>query len=245
MALIEHELKNAYIGEAPYEWDALCFTADAANSKLHFSKQGSPTSVTIEMNINWLSREPYTFWTSITLPNVWDKIYFRNTSTTTTWLNTSYSDRYYIYCFSWSISCSWDVTYLLNKNWTTTLSNYCFCNLFAGSPNMTSCPKLLATTVPTWAYAYMFEWCTWLTSLPKIQATTFGDYCCNSMFSWCTWIKLSSTQTWAYQTAYRIPTTWTWTAGNYPLVNMFNSTWWTFTWTPSINTTYYTSNTVV
>jgi hypothetical protein len=26
---------------------------------------------------------------------------------------------------------------------------------------------------------------------------------------------------------------------------MFSSTWWTFTWTPSINTTYYTSNTVV
>jgi hypothetical protein len=26
---------------------------------------------------------------------------------------------------------------------------------------------------------------------------------------------------------------------------MFTSTWWTFTWTPSINTTYYTSNTVV
>jgi hypothetical protein len=26
---------------------------------------------------------------------------------------------------------------------------------------------------------------------------------------------------------------------------MFLSTWWTLTWTPSINTTYYTSNTVV
>jgi hypothetical protein len=26
---------------------------------------------------------------------------------------------------------------------------------------------------------------------------------------------------------------------------MFSSTWWTFTGTPSINTTYYTSNTLV
>jgi hypothetical protein len=65
------------------------------------------------------------------------------------------------------------------------------------------------------------------------------------MFRNCSKIKLSTTQTWEYQTEYRIPTTWTWTSWSSSLSNMFTSTWWTFTWTPSINTTYYTSNTVV
>jgi hypothetical protein len=79
-----------------------------------------------------------------------------------------------------------------------------------------------------------------------LPATTLTDYCYYQMFYECTNIKLSDQQVWDYQTSYRIPTSWTWTWWTYySMREMFNGTWWTFTRTPEINTTYYTSNTVI
>ena len=71
--------------------------------------------------------------------------------------------------------------------------------------------------------------------------------CYESMFEGCSLIKLSTTQTGEYQTAYTIPKSGTGTTANGALQNMFVNTGGTFTGTPSINTTYYlsTSNTVV
>jgi hypothetical protein len=65
------------------------------------------------------------------------------------------------------------------------------------------------------------------------------------MFEDCTNIKLSTTQTGDYQTSYRIPTTGTGSTATYAMTDMFTNTGGTFTGDPSINTTYYTSNTVV
>ena len=56
---------------------------------------------------------------------------------------------------------------------------------------------------------------------------------------------MSQTKTGTYQTAYRIPTSGTGTTATYALNNMFKNTGGTFTGTPTINTTYYTSNIVV
>jgi hypothetical protein len=65
------------------------------------------------------------------------------------------------------------------------------------------------------------------------------------MFSNCTNIKISQTQTSEYQTEYRIPTSGTGTDVNNALSNMFAGTGGTFKGTPTINTTYYTSNEVI
>jgi hypothetical protein len=65
------------------------------------------------------------------------------------------------------------------------------------------------------------------------------------MFYGCTNIKISTTQTGDYQTAYRIPTSGTGTTASNALVNMFYGTGGTFAGTPSINTPYYTSNKVI
>ena len=65
------------------------------------------------------------------------------------------------------------------------------------------------------------------------------------MFYGCRLIKLSTTQTGEYQTPYRIPKSGTGTTATGALTEMFANTGGTFTGTPSINTTYYTSNTVV
>ncbi len=65
------------------------------------------------------------------------------------------------------------------------------------------------------------------------------------MFSGCSSIKLSATNTDDYTTEYRIPTTGSGTTASSALASMFKGTGGTFTGTPTINTVYYTSNTVV
>ena len=97
----------------------------------------------------------------------------------------------------------------------------------------------------TYCYDGMFYGCTSLTTAPALPATTLANYCYNSMFQGCTKIKLSTTQTGEYQTPYRIPTSGTGATATNALQNMFAYTGGTFKGTPSINTTYYTSNTVV
>lgn len=318
------ELQNAYIWEYVPPLPYLCFTANTANSTVKLTKNWSPTSVTLEKSTDWKTRSSYTIWTTITLSNIWDKVYWRNTSETDTGFSTS-SSNYYNFSMSGSISASGDTTYLLNKNWTLTLNwNYCFANLFKDCTALTSAPELPATTITQSCYYDIFAWCSslltspsslpatklytscyqsmfWncvsLTTVPTLLATTLANYCCAGMFSWCTslmtppslpatslanycyyqmfsWcsslaslpklpatllstqcyyrmfelcsrIYVSTTQTWIYQTPYRIPTTWTWYEWSDSLLQMFLNTWWTFTWTPSANTTYYTYNTLV
>lgn len=94
-------------------------------------------------------------------------------------------------------------------------------------------------------YSEMFYNCTSLTTVPELPATTLAKNCYYFMFSDCKAIKLSATKTGEYQTPYRIPTRGTGTTATDALAYMFGNTGGTFRFTPSINTTYYTSNTVV
>lgn len=277
------EIKNIYVWTTPvkevYVWTTkvrpvippyLCFTANTANSTVQLRKYWSPASVTLETSTDGSSWSTYTIWNTITLSNVWDKVYFRNTSETTTRFSLNTSD-YYRFIMTWNIAASWDVNYLLNKNSTNTLNNYCFLNLFYWCSQLREAPELPATTLGEGCYYSMFYYCTNLTTVPELPATTLTEYCYREMFNRCSnlgtlpklpatvlknycyyqmflscsKIKLSTTKTWAYQTAYRIPTTWTWATAVGWNNDMFSYTWWTFTWSPTINTTYYTSNTLV
>ena len=66
------------------------------------------------------------------------------------------------------------------------------------------------------------------------------------MFKDCSLVKISETQTGEYQTAYRIPAEGAGTtSGVMQFGNMLQNTGGTFTSEPHINTTYYTSNTIV
>ena len=223
---------------------ALCFTANTGNSTVQLTKTWSPTAVTLETSTDGNTRTTYTFWNTITLSNIWDKVYWRNTSTTDTGFSTGIGNNYK-FVMSGSIAASWDVTYLLNKNNTNTLSSWCFSSLFSSCSSLTSVPKLSATILSDSCYRGMFVLCTNIETLPNLPATNLAGYCYMSMFNSCSKIKLSSTQTWEYQTPYRIPNEWTWTTASSRNDSMFAGTWWTFTWTPSINTTYYTSNQVI
>lgn len=277
--------------------DYLCFElANGSWGTVTLNTYGTPTEVSLEYSYDKSTWTDYTIWDSISL-TTWQKIYMRNKSTTPTWFSI-YTGEDYRFLFEGNISASWDITYLLCKYGTTTLtSSYCFVNLFAGCTSLitapslpattltdncytqmfygctglttapslpattladwcyrvmfrgctslTTVPSLPATTLASWCYALMFQGCSNLTTLPSLPVTTLESYCYRDMFRDCSKIKLSSTQTWEYQTPYRIPTTWTWAIGYVSMTDMFTNTWWTFTGTPSINTTYYTSNTVI
>lgn len=248
----------------------LCFTANTAGSTVKLNKIGSPTSVTLETSSDGISWSTYTMGSTKTLSNIGDTIYFRNQSESITGFSIS-TDSYYQFVMTWSISASWDINYLLCKN--STIANgwrYCYVALFYNCTSLTTppslpgrisshyydnmfywctslitVPELPATALGTYCYQNMFAWCTSLITLPSLPATALADYCYKWMFSWCSKIKISTSQTGDYQTAYRVPTTWSGTTAGSALNDMFRNTWWTFKGTPTINTTYYTSNQVI
>lgn len=117
-----------------------------------------------------------------------------------------------------------------------------FNSLFAGCTNLVTPPQLPTVSLQADCYREMFQGCTSLTTLPELSATTLAGNCYWQMFNGCTSLKLSTTQTGEYQYAYRIPTTGTGTDATNALKNMFSNTGGTFTGTPTINTTYYTTN---
>ena len=91
----------------------------------------------------------------------------------------------------------------------------------------------------------MFFSCEALTEIPALNAVQLADNCYKQMFFLCSSIFISETETGDYDKAYRIPISGNGITGSDSLVNMFNYTGGTFTGTPTINTTYYTSNQVV
>ena len=68
----------------------------------------------------------------------------------------------------------------------TTLSTRCYSHMFDGCKSLTSAPELQATTLAINCYASMFRDCTSLISAPELPATTLADYCYQYMFYGCT-----------------------------------------------------------
>ena len=280
----------------PVQEDYFCLTSTEASSYVILTKTSSHvTSVQIEISYDKETWTDYTYWNTINLPNIWDKVYFRNKSETPTTFSAG-TTRYFNFQWVWKFEGSGDLNYLLCKTSTTELrSNYCFYRLFQNlhlqtapklpatilkphcyedmfdnthlvvapelpattladscyywmfyrCSNLTTAPKLSATTTATNCYTWIFALCTSLNTLPELPATTIWDYSYTEMFYGCSNIKLSTTQDSTYTTPYRIPTTGTGTTGSNSLVDMFYGSGWTFTGTPTVNTTYYTSNTIV
>ena len=127
----------------------------------------------------------------------------------------------------------------------TTLAYRCYDMMFYDCTALTTAPELPATTLADTCYRYMFYGCKELTTIPNLPATTLADTCYYGMFYNCSGIKVSKTSSTTYKNAYRIPKTGTGTTGANSLYLMFTGTGGSFTSTPTINTTYYTSNTVV
>lgn len=126
----------------------------------------------------------------------------------------------------------------------TTLATNCYQSMFSYCFSLSQIPALPATTLAAYCYDDMFSH-SGVTQLPELPTETLTNYCYRNMFVGCSGIKLSSTQTGDYQTEYRIPSTGTGTTATSALYNFCANTGGTFTSDPVINTTYYTSNTVI
>lgn len=190
--------------------DYLCFTAVEANSTVKLTKTGTPTVVSLETSTDKSIWTDYTIDTEITLTNIGDTVYFRNKSETTTGYSDDMSN-YYQFVMTGEIAASGDVTTLINKNGTidltlagdycfyglfedcssltfspslpaTTLTNYCYYNMFCGS-GLIIPPELPATTLADYCYSAMFIRCGYLTIVPELPATTLTNGCYSSMFA--------------------------------------------------------------
>ena len=91
----------------------------------------------------------------------------------------------------------------------------------------------------------MFNGCTSLTTVLALPAITLVSACYQAMFRNCAKIKLSTTQDGEYANEYRVPISGDGVDATNALLNMFADTGGTFVGAPTINTTYYTSNTVI
>jgi hypothetical protein len=68
----------------------------------------------------------------------------------------------------------------------TTLTGYCYSNMFNGCTSLATAPELPAITLTNSCYQSMFYGCTSLATAPELPATTLSDNCYNSMFQGCT-----------------------------------------------------------
>ena len=122
----------------------------------------------------------------------------------------------------------------------TTLADDCYKWMFNNCTSLTTPPELPATTLAMNCYSGMFDRCTSLTKAPALPATTLTYSCYNKMFYRCARLKISTTQTEEYNTAWRIPSAGEITAEATDWnVDMLARTGGTFSGDPSSNTTYY------
>ena len=68
----------------------------------------------------------------------------------------------------------------------TTLTGYCYSNMFNGCTSLTTAPELPATTLTFLCYSGMFYNCTSLVTAPELPATTLANRCYSCMFQNCT-----------------------------------------------------------
>lgn len=126
------------------------------------------------------------------------------------------------------------------------LAEGCYEAMFINCQNLIAVPSLPATTLAPVCYEGMFMRNTSLTALPKLPATVLPTRCYQAMFFQCSNIKLSTTQTQEYLNEFRIPFSGQITSYSQDsIASMFSSTGGTFTGSPTVNTIYYTSNTII
>jgi len=247
------EVSKIYLGQVEI------YSAEEEDTCLTFSSPSSFTLETHNASKNWdgtleysTDKNTWSTWNGSQISAASDgtnyMLYLRGSNNTYITGSTNANGRF-VFTGS-SISCSGNIETLLDYDKVSqgehpVMASYCYQSMFYNCTGLTSVPALPATTLTESCYRSMFDGCTGLTSVPALPATTLKQYCYREMFRVCTGIKLSETQTGEYVNEYRIPTSGTGTTGTLALYNMFGSTGGTFIGTPTINTTYYTSNEVI
>ena len=178
-----------YLDCTPEDWLSFNFET---NGTIKLVKTWSPADVDLEYH--WWMWRDYTIWDTITVP-AGQKIYFRRKFAWDSTFSTSLSD-YYSFQIQWDVDVAWDVNYLLNKNSTMTLSDYCFVYLFKNCSTIKTAPRLPATELTSWCYCCMFRWCSALKKAPELPGVTAKhgsgvDRAYTSMFYLCSSLLLA------------------------------------------------------
>ena len=173
--------------ETPAYW-GLCFTAEEAGSTVAMQAVGSAPAVTLETSFDGEIWEPFTVGgTTITLPNVGDKVYFRAGEGGNTAMASSTADYNKFSIITGRIAASGNIMSLLNGGAPDSiLADYCYANMFNGCTSLAQAPELPVTTLADRCYTSMFNGCTSLAQAPELPATTLANRCYANMFNNCT-----------------------------------------------------------
>ena len=185
----------------------LCFTAEEAGSTVAMQAvgRGAP-AVTLETSFDGEIWEPFSVGeTTITLPNVGDKVYFRAGEGGNTAMASSNRDYNKFSIITGRISASGNIMSLLNGDAPDSImASFCYCSMFRDCTSLAQAPELPATTLDKSCYANMFSGCTSLAQAPELPATTLVTACYANMFNGCEKVSLISTR----QTSFTGCTNW-------------------------------------
>ena len=213
--VIERSKITAASFTANFEYGGLCFTALEANSGVGMYYSSTMPSIKYSLDgITWTDFDIQKVASAIKLENAGDKIYFCGENenglcySTSDRVNfamegslkasgnimslidptcqtTEIPNNYCFYGLFSSIYCQSCLTSAPELP-ATTLTEYCYSNMFNGCTNLTTAPELPATTLANYCYQKMFYGCTNLTAAPELPATTLKDFCYQQMFYKCT-----------------------------------------------------------
>ncbi len=88
----------------------------------------------------------------------------------------------------------------------TTLSRWCYANMFNKCIELKAPPALPATELANYCYQYMFAYCSELEAVPALPATSLKEGCYNSMFLECSKLKVYSSEQTNEKVKWKIPT---------------------------------------
>ena len=159
----------------------LCFTS-TGNSTVRMTQTGTPNKSANKVIQYKLNNGQWQNWdlSAVSLSDG-DKMYLKSDDG----IQISESPSIYKhFVMTGSIAASGDIMSLLN--FSDTLTDYAFYNLFKNCTSLTTAPELPVTTLAKSCYYYMFQQCTSLTTAPELPATTLTNACYAYMFYYCT-----------------------------------------------------------
>ena len=157
----------------PSAYGGLCFTAEAANSSVQLTAEGSAPAVTLVKSFDGINWEAYAVGEVIDLPSTGDLVYLAAGEGGNETFGSS-STVYHKFVINGLVAASGDITSLRRFDLEqTTLADFCYASIFNGCTCLTSAPELPATTLAKFCYNSMFNGCAKL-SLIRVHFTAWG-----------------------------------------------------------------------
>ena len=171
------------------EHNYLAFEAVEAGATVSMEIVGKVEAPSLEYSTNKLDWTPFDFSNpqTITLKNVGDKVYWRNTNKSDHF--SASADNYVHFDLGEKkIAAEGNVMSLIDSSCksVTIPSDDCFTSLFGSCTGLVSAPELPAKELAYGCYSRMFRGCSSLVKAPRLDATNLASHCYYSMFLSCT-----------------------------------------------------------